>query len=230
MKRKRLAKMKFSRRLILSILFISLSLLVGIFFWPLILNEIIKPISMAVWLFLRIFVLSIGQKYYWSAIIFLVFILIFRHLTKEEIPISSWDSKDSNDTLKTIQYWGSLFTMIDHEIRNEKALKRELARLVVSLYATKQRTSANFGLYDALQRGEIPLPEHIHTVLFLEEQKESRRSLRKLIQTVRKTPRKWICRWTGQETADNYQMINEVLSFIETSLEIKNDDGKFTPN
>ena len=37
-------------------------------------------------------------------------------------------------------------------------------------------------------------------------------------------------RWTGQETAEHYRMIDEVLSFMETSMEMKNDDGKFTQN
>ena len=37
-------------------------------------------------------------------------------------------------------------------------------------------------------------------------------------------------RWTGQETAEHYRMIDETLSFIEKSMEMKNDDGKFTPS
>ena len=64
--------MKFSRRMVISILFIVIILLFGMFFWPFILNNIITPIALAVWLLLRIFVLSIDQKYYWGAIIFVV--------------------------------------------------------------------------------------------------------------------------------------------------------------
>ena len=75
----------------------------------------------------------------------------------------------------------------------------------------------------------FPCPEHIHTFLFPDEPEKSKRSLEKLIQSIRTAPRKWIRRWTGQETAEHYRMIDEVLSFMETSLEMKNDDGKFTP-
>ena len=111
-----------------------------------------------------------------------------------------------------------------------KSLNEELARLLLSLYATKQRTSADFRLYDALQQGEIPIPEHIHTFLFSEEPKQAGHSFKKLVQSIRNTPRKWMRHWTGQETAEHYRMIDEILCFMETSLEMKNDDGKFNPN
>jgi hypothetical protein len=79
-------------------------------------------------------------------------------------------------------------------------------------------------LYDALERGEIPLPEHIHAFLFPDKQKKSVRSLNKLIQSIRAAPRKWMRRWTGQDTAECYRMIDEVLCFMEESMEMKDDD------
>ena len=205
-------------------------LLFGMFFWPFILNDIIKPTSLVIWLLLRIFVLSIDQKYYWGAIIFVVVVFLFRLLPQDQIVIQSEDFPDSNATIKTIEYWRILFTLTGHDVHDEETLKRELIHLLLSLYASKQRTSTNFILYDALQRGELPLPEHIHTFLFPDEPKKSKRSLNKFIQSIRTAPRKWIRRWTGQETAEHYRMIDEVLSFMETSMEMKNDDGKFTPN
>jgi hypothetical protein len=41
------------------------------------------------------------------------------------------------------------------------------------------------------------------------------------LQSIEKTPRKWIRQWTGREKTEHYQMIDEVLSFMEASLEIK---------
>jgi hypothetical protein len=219
--------MKISRRVIGLILLVSIILLVGILFWPFILNKIIGPISLMTWLLLRIFVLSIDQKYYWGAIIFVIVVFLFRLLPQDQTIIQTEGSPDSNATIKTIEYWRSVFTLINPDVHDEKTLKRELSRLLLSLYASKQRTSTDFRLYDALQRGEIPLPEHIHTFLFPNEPKESKWSLRKTIQSVWNAPRKWMRRWTGQETAEHYQMIDEVLCFIETSMEIKNDDGRF---
>jgi len=203
---------------------------VGMLFWPFILNEIITPISLVFWLLLRIFVLSIDQKYYWAAIIFIVLFFLYRFLPPDRSTVQFGDFQNSNATMRTVGFWHSLFTLAKYDTRDEKNLKRELARLLLSLYATKQRTSADFGLYEALQKGEIPIPEHIHTFLFLEEPPEARPSFKKLVQSVRNIPRKWIRRWTGQETAEYFRMIDEVLGFMETSLEMKNDNGKFNPN
>jgi hypothetical protein len=222
--------MKFSRRTVVSILFVVLILLFGMFFWPFILNEIITPIALTAWLFLRVFVLSIDQKYFWGAIIFVVAIFLFRLLPGYPITVPPEDFPDANDTMKTIEYWRSLFSLTDPSAYDEIALKRELMHLVASLYASKQRSSPNFIFYEALQRGEIPLPDHIHTFLFPAEPNKSKRSIKNLLRSARETPRKWIRRWTGQETTEYHRMIDEILGFMETSLEIKNDNGKFTPN
>jgi hypothetical protein len=227
---RRKAEMKFSRRVIVSILFIMLILLFGMVFWSFILNDIIRPTSLVIWLFLRIFVLSIDQKYYWGAIVFIVVIFLFRLLPQAQIAVQSEDFLNSNATIKNIGYWRSLFTQTGYDAQDQVSLKRELIHLLLSLYASKQRTSTNYILYDALQKGELPLPEHIHKYLFPDEPNNSQWSVNNLVQSVRTTPRKWIRRWTGQETAEHYQMINEVLSFMETSMEMRNDNGKFTQN
>jgi hypothetical protein len=228
--RRRQTEMKFSRRVIVSTLFMVITLLFGILYWPFILNEIITPVALTTWLLLRIFVLSIDQKYYWGAIIFVVTIFLFRLLIEDPTPIPPEDFPDANDAIKTIEYWRSLFIPTDSGICDDMTLKRELMHLVASLYASKERASPNFIFYDALQQGEIPLPDHIHNFLFPDAPKESTRSFKKLMRSVRETPRKWIRRWTGQETTEHYRMIDEILSFMETSLEIEDGDGKFTPN
>jgi hypothetical protein len=217
-------------RLVILGFFLFLILFVGILFWPIILNEIITPIALTVWLLLRIFVLSIDQKYYWGGITFVVLVFLYRLLLHDQTTVQIDDYKEENATIRTVSYWRSLFNLTGDDIREEKNLKRELIRLLLSLYATKHRTAADFGLYEALQRGEIPLPEHIRAFLFSEEPQETKRSFIKLIESVRSAPQKWAFRLTGQETAERYRMIDEVLSFMETGLEMKNDDGKFNPN
>ncbi|HLO16259.1 MAG TPA: hypothetical protein VK206_15605 [Anaerolineales bacterium] len=222
--------MKFSRRMIVSILLMVLVLLFGIFFWPFVLNQIITPIALTAWLFLRIFVLSINQNYYWGAIIFVIAVLLFRQLFDVPATNPPGHIPDVNDTVRTIEYWHSMFTLASPSPYDNPALKRELIHLVASLYASKERSSPSFIFYDALQRGEIPLPDHIHTFLFPNEQKESTRSFTRLMRSVREAPRKWIRCWTGQETKEYHRTIDEILSFMETSLEIENGDGKFTQN
>jgi hypothetical protein len=128
-----------------------------------------------------------------------------------------------NETNNTIGYWRSWFLLNNSNIGDDRFLKKELAHLLASLYTSKQHTSTKFEIFDALQIGQIPLPEHIHTFLFPEKPKEPEQPIKKLLLSIRRAPRKWIRRWTGQETAERYRMVDEVLNFMETSLEINND-------
>jgi Ca2+/Na+ antiporter len=226
---------RLSRALVIGGFFLLVILFVGLLFWPFILNEIIMPTSLAVWVLVRIFVLSVAQEYYWVAIVFIAAIFLYlRFLPPSHPTIQSEDAQHLNETMRTLDYWRSLFNLIDQRVQDDEMLKKELARLLLSFYATKQHTLADFRLYDALQQGEIPLPEQMHAFLFPEEPQPVGRSfitnIRRLVQSIRNTPRKWIRRWTGQETAERYRMIDEILCLIETSLEMKNDDGKFNPH
>jgi hypothetical protein len=222
--------MKFSRRVVVAILSTLIILLLGMFFWPFIFNEIITPISLVVWLLLRILVLSIDQKYLWAAVILAVLVFLYRLLPQGQETFLPDDFPDTNATLKTIEYWRSLFTLTEHNLRDEKSLKKELIRQLLLLYATKQRTSADFRLYESLQRGELPLPEQIHAFLFPEEPKEAGRSLKQLLNFLKNAPREWIRHWTGQDIAEHYRIIDETLNFMETALEMKNDAENFNPN
>jgi hypothetical protein len=159
-----------------------------------------------------------------------VAIFLFRLLPQDQTAVQSENFIESNATIRTIEYWRILFNLTGGRIQDEETLKRELIHLLLSLYASKQRTSTNFKLYDSMQRGEVPLPEHIHTFLFPAEPEKSKRPLQKIMQSVRNAPHKWFQRWTGRETAECYRMIDEILCFMEKSMEIKNDDGKLTQN
>src|SRR5688572_7144997 len=78
------AEMNLSRRVVLSLLIAAIVLFLGMLFWPFIVNNIIRPIALAVWLLLRILVLSIHQKYIWYMVIFAAFIVLFRFLPQEQ--------------------------------------------------------------------------------------------------------------------------------------------------
>jgi hypothetical protein len=216
-----------SRRMVLLIFLALVILLVGMLFWPFILNTIINPISLVIWLLLRIFVLSLDQQFYWGLIIFSALVFIFRLLPSGQPANSPEDSENTNAALQSIAAWNSIFISIGSTNWREKTLKRELVHLLLSLYANKKHTSADFELYEDLKNGKLPIPEHIHNFLFPEKPPKPGSSLRKWFHAVRNIFRDRINRWSGKETAQHYRMIDEILEFMETSLEMKNDDGKF---
>ena len=213
--------MKTSQRVVLACLVAAILLLAGLLFWPFILSNIIKPTALVVWLLLRILVLSIDQKYFWLALIFFAAVFVFRILSYARETVQPDVYLQSNATLDNIEYWRVRFAGNSHNIWEEKTLKRDLLHLLISCYASNQNTANNFDMYQALEQGEVPLPEHIRDFLFSQEPREPDRSIKSFFRSIRETPRKWIDRWTGQEKAKQYQMIAEALSFMETSLEIK---------
>jgi hypothetical protein len=222
--------MNISMRVVISFLVAAIVLFLGMLFWHFIVNNIIRPTALVLWLLLRILVLSVHQKYFWYAVIFVAFIVLFRFLPHEQSDIQSDAYLEPNTTIVNIGYWRSLFIYNGQSVRDEETLKRELTYLLTSLYASKQGISNNFGIHDALQQGRIPLPENIHTILFSQGPPVSGGLLKRFFQFIRETPRKWMRQWTGQEETEYYQMIEEVLHFVETSLEINNDDRKLLQN
>jgi len=212
---------KSPRQFVLAVFFLLAALFVGMLFWPFIMNEIIKPVSLVTWLLLRILVLSIPQSYYWGALIFIMLFFFYRLLPQSQTATYPSESQMSNNALRNIEYWHNLFLLTDEYVKDDKTLKRELIRLLISLYATKQVNRANFEIYEELQKGTIPLPQHIHTFLFSENTQNDGHSLKKRIQAIGLAPQKWVHRLTGQEAAEHNRKINEVLVFLETALEIK---------
>ena len=216
--------MKLSKRVVLSFLIAAIVLFLGMLFWPFIVTNIIRPIALVVWLLLRILVLSIHQKYIWYVVIFAAFFFLFRFLPQEQPDIQSSVSPEPNTTILNIEYWRNLFIHNGQNVREDETLRRELTHLLTSLHASHQSTSNKFFIHDALQNGEIPLPGNIHAFLFSQELPAAGGLLKRFFQSIRKTAQKWIRQWTGQEEAEHFQMIAEVLNFMETSLEITNDD------
>ncbi len=218
-----------SKRFVLAFLIAALVVFLGLLFWPFVLNNIIQPTALALWLLIRILVLSIHQKYFWYAVIFVAVLVLLRLLRQTQSELPPQASFETNTTITNISYWRGLLLYNGQDILEDKALKRQLAHLLTALYALKQGASNDFRIYDDLQQGTIPLPKNIHTFLF-PPAPVSGGPLKKFFQSIRKTPRRWIRQWTGQEKAEHNKMIDEVLNFIETSLEINNDDKNLSQN
>ena len=218
-----------AKRFVLALLIAAIVLFLGLLFWPFVLNNIIQPTALALWLLLRILVLSIHQKYFWYAAIFAAVLVLVRLLRQTQSKRPPQTSFDANTSIANISYWRGLFLYSGQDVLEDKNLKRQLAHLLTGLYALQQGASNDFRMYAELQHGTIPLPESIHTFLFPPEP-ISGGALQKVFQSIQKIPRRWIRQWTGQEKAEHHKMIDEVLKFIETSLEIHNDDKNLSQN
>lgn len=216
-----------SKRFVLVSLVATLVLFLGLLFWPFVLATILQPIALVLWLLVRILVLSIHQKYFWYALIFAAVLVLLRLLRQTQTEPPAQASFETNTTLTSISYWRALFLYNGQDVLEDTPLKRQLAGLLTSLYAWKQGTPNDFRVNDALQQGTIPLPETVHAFLF-PQQPEPVGPLKKFLQAIQKTPRRWIRQWTGQAKTEHDQKIEAILGFLESSLEINDDNRTHT--
>jgi hypothetical protein len=208
------------------IILVGFSLLLGILFQSFILDNIIKPVALVLWVFRRI-LMSVDQKLYWGLLIFSALVVIFIRLNRSMPNEGPAPSPDSNATLNQINSWQLSILLTSDRIEKVSILKQELGWMLASLYASYQPGKAQWEIYEAIKRQQIPLPLHIYDFLFPGEPSGGKRSLRQILQIIRRTPGKWARRWTGRDLAEYYQSIESLITFMESLKENKHDDRHF---
>lgn len=215
--------MKFSPRLLILLFIVLVFIFVGLLKWQSIFTEILHPVSLVIWLLLRIFILSIGQQYYWWALILAVLVLAVRLIPREETIAEKIETNQLNETINAVKHWRSLYIPNESNAYG-RFLERDFLRMLVTMYAAKLRMAPDFKLYDALRQGQIFIPEHIRKSLYSELPRKENWSLHRMIKTIRDWPVKVWRRSSGRDIEEHYRMIEDVLDFFESSLEMKHDN------
>lgn len=218
--------MKLSPRISLVILLLGLALFVGILFRAFILDNFVTPVALVLWAFWRL-LLSVDQVVYWGVLIAAAGVYTFTRLfffVRGPITVEPTTPSDTNTTLQHINYWRTLIYLTQDETEKYNSLRRDLCRMLVDRYASQQVEAAHFKVYEAVQQRQIPLPEDIYAFLFPAEPAGAQRSFRRILSTLKQIPRRRIRHWTGREVAEYYQSIEDVIRFMESTLEIQHDD------
>jgi hypothetical protein len=200
-------------------------LMACIIFEPFVMNEILIPIAAAIWLLLRIFVLSVDQIYYWVGLTVLGFMFvafrIIHHLINRPAPLRLESSPDPSLALMNAEAWRNRIQLAAGGPAEQAILKRELAWVLVSMYTFRQSGSAYHEVYEPLRQRKIPLPDKVWSFIFAQDPPVRKTGF---LSSIRQVFQKRIDQWSGRETAEYYEKIEEVLSFLETSLEMNNDN------
>jgi hypothetical protein len=222
--------LKISRRTVLIIAAIlGLFLLVGFSFPSFVQDNFITPIALVLWLCWRI-LQSVDQQVYWVALIFVVVIYSLIRLYRWVLGMDTFEqtqSLDSNAALERISSWRTSILLTGFQIDSSNRLGRNLANMLADLYASKQLHVAPHEIYSALEQRQMPLPEPIYTFLFPAQSSGAKRSIKQILYNLRDIPRKQIRRWTGREKAEYYQLLDQVLKFMESVMENEHDDKHF---
>lgn len=219
-----LERLEKRKRLAIFALLLGIIVFVVLLFWPFVMANIILPLSMVAWLLLRVFVLSIGQEYYWWGLIILAFIWIAHRFIGGQAVAEEIPRADPNTAMQSTERWRSIIHVAAGYSDLRRMLKRDLTQMLINLYASRRQDVNYTDVYEPMLRRQIPLPEPVYEFLFSPEPENPNptffQKLRALPQAQR---RRWL-RWTGQDVADYHRSIDAVLTFIENSLEVPHDD------
>ncbi len=221
--------MTVSRRALLIGLLAGLLLLLGLLFSRFVLDNVITPVALVFWVVWRL-IRSVDQALYWNLLFFAAVgyaILFFVRRTESPPDYERLQPSEPDFLRERIKYWRTSIELTREQPDKLNLLKRNLGEMLASMYAAKQTEIAPYEFYAALQRGQIPLPDHIHAFLFPEESRGAGRSFRKMLHALLQIPGKQVRRWTGQEVTEYYHSIEEVIQFMETTMETRHDDGQF---
>jgi hypothetical protein len=215
--------MKLSKRTSLVIILLGLVILLGILLRAFLYENLVRPMALVFLVFWRI-VLSVDQQYYWFLLIVAAVLYIFYRITRMTEVAEETQLPPSNDTLETLRYWRTSIMLTSDETSQNNMLRRDLWGILAMMVAIQQPGKSQIELYDALKQRQIPLPENIYSFLFPSEPPITGGSLSRLLQSVWLKLARWRQRLSGREIADYYLSIEEVLNFMETAMEMKNDN------
>ncbi len=223
--------MKISRRAGLVILLLGLLLLLGYLSASFLQDNFIMPIALVLALCWRI-VQSIDQVVYWTILILGVLGYLFVRLLiwlQEPNDLEQPSAFEMNTTLERISYWQNAIRFAGRQT-SSNILEQDLGKLLATQYASKQPEAVQFQVYDALKERQIPLPDRVYAFLFPSKSAGARPSFKQILANLRDWHQTRLRRWTGRETAEYYQALESVITFMEASLETRHDDEHFDPS
>jgi hypothetical protein len=196
----------------------------------LVLQGIVLPAATALWLVLRTFVLSIDQGIFWWGLILLVvfgsFMLLLRGADSRAVAhfslaVTAWDPSSR---------WQDSILLGRTTTPSRDTLRQNLGWLLSSLYASPRPGGEKYQVRGALQEGRISIPPGIHDFLFASTRPRDpppsffanprvclSTALQTFMDALLSRPR------SRRRAAEYHRFIAEVLSFMETRLEMTHE-------
>ncbi len=215
--------MKNRRRISLILLILGLLLCLGILFRTFLFENFIQPVTLMIWVLLRV-LSAVDQNIYWGGLLFAGLIFLLLRLGRTPSVNEPEPPSDTFSALENIRYWRTAIVVTRSEITEVNVLKRYLGKMLATAYSVNEPGRPNLEIYNALKLRQIPLPEPVYAFLFPGALPAPGGSFRQFLQNIRQAPQRLARQWSGRDLEDYYRSIEEVLAYIESTLEVKNDD------
>jgi hypothetical protein len=197
----------------------GLGLMLGLLFPQFLLTQVLLPASTAVWLLLRLFVLSIDQEvYWWGLVAAVVMIAAVRLMPALYVPLRAAAPPPAGDA---VDRWRNSILLNIRSSADADTLRRDMAWLLTEMYSS-HGGPAPYEIREELAAGRIPLPPPVHAFLFASPEPPARSAARR-VRSAALALRTWSDRRTGKEMARYLRAVDDVLTFMETSLEMTHE-------
>ncbi len=218
--------MKAPRRFAWLLVILGFGLLLGIVFRDWVLANFVIPMAVVLLLVWRL-VLSVHQAVYWGLVLLAATAVACNRLYQVLGKVEEVSPQSSATILKSVDYWQATLVATGVDSWAALALKRELGRMLVAIYAIQQPDAKLYDLHEALRRGSIPVPATIHAFLFPDQAVKAERPWRRRLRGLVAAPRALLRRWTGRDKVEYYQSVEETLEYMEILMEMRHGDTSF---
>jgi hypothetical protein len=201
--------------------FLIFIFLVGIIviFRSFLMAYIVEPIALLFWAIWRV-VSSVNQNTYWIILIALCIIFMIRMLPFEEGKPSKLSYTYSYKPPTRVDYWRNLIKdSVLGKNENEK-LRKYLKELLITVISQTEGIPA-IEAEKKIEKGTTTLSPFSHQYLFSSNMKD-KFFQENTLNTIYFLPR-WLRRWGRKLIHQNNSVIDEILDYTETELEINDE-------
>lgn len=202
--------------------FLVLFLLVGFFvsFRSFVMNYIIEPIALLFWAVWRI-ISSVDQNLYWIVLIIICAILVIRLIPSEKDNAPNQSYMYTYKPPNRVEYWQTIIdesNLGKHKSEYLQNRIKELTMIVISQVEQSATTEQ-----DEIVAAGIPsLSPEARQYLFPSNGEDGLSSIKDQLNYNAFLPR-WLRKWRSKYLHQNDAMLDEVLTWMETELEIHNE-------
>lgn len=209
-------------RFSLFIFIMILILFLGLIFSAWVVPHIVQPASETIWLFLRLFILSVDQLDYWNIISIAALIWIIYRLARRKPSKQPEGSRVKNEIRDNLQNWREFLIQAKHHRGDRGPLRDKLLRLLISHYASRQPQLDQAEIGQGLEQHQLPLPGSVYDFLFgAENQTSGRLSPHAISHPIQR----WYQRISGQDETDINPMIDDLIYVFNARVE---NDHEYT--
>lgn len=203
--------------------FLILLLLVGLFigFRSFLMSYIIEPIALLFWAVWRI-ISSVDQNLYWIVLIVICAILVIRMIPSEKEGSPSPSYLYTYKPPNRVEYWQTIIDESNLGKHKSEYLRNRIKELTMTVISQVEQP-ATTELDEIVAAGIPSLPLEARQYLFPSNGEDGISSIKddQLNRTIG-IPR-WLRRWRSKYLHQNNAMLDEVLTWMETELEINHE-------